>query len=114
MADWSTSQIAFEADTRSALVKPPLPLLIATGVVSCIAIALLFIDSSFGYGLTVVASLLGGYTALVDQKRSGSANYISYDSFRNILRVIRFAIVARALAHIAVLAVNASKGGGLF
>ena len=114
MADWSTSQIAFEADTRSALVKPPLPLLIATGVVSCIAIALLFIDSSFGYGLTVVASLLGGYTALVDQKRSGSANYISDDSFRNILRVIRFAIVAIALAHIAVLAVNASKGGGLF
>ena len=114
MSDWSTSQVSFEADSGNELVKPPMPLWVSTGLVSCIAIALLFVDSTIGYGLTVLASLLGGYTALVDQKRSGSANYISYDSFRNILRLIRFAIVAIAIAHIAILAVNAANGGGLF
>lgn len=114
MSDWSTSDVSFEVDPVNELQKPPMSLLIATAVTTIFALALIFFNSTAGYGLTVIASLLGGYTALVDQKRRGSSNYISYESFKNLLRVTRFSTVAIAIAHIVVLAIDAANGGGLF
>jgi hypothetical protein len=114
MSDWSTADVSFEVDPANELQKPPLALLIATAVTTIFALALIFFNSTAGYGLTVVASLLGGFTALVDQKRRGSSNYISYESFKNLLRLTRFSIVAIAVAHIVVMAIDAANGGGLF
>ncbi len=114
MSDWSTSDVSFEVDPVNEMQKPPIPLLVATAVTTIFALVLIFFNSTAGYGLTVVASLLGGYTALVDQKRRGSSNYISYESFKNLLRVTRFSIVAIAIAHIVVMAIDAANGGGLF
>ncbi len=114
MSDWSTSDVSFEVDPVNEIQKPPIPLLVATAVTTIFALVLIFFNSTAGYGLTVVASLLGGYTALVDQKRRGSSNYISYESFKNLLRVTRFSIVAIAIAHIVVMAIDAANGGGLF
>jgi predicted neutral ceramidase superfamily lipid hydrolase len=114
MSDWSTSDVSIEIDPANELQKPPMSLLIATAVTTFCSLALIFVNSTAGYGLTVLASLLGGYTALVDQKRRGSSNYISYESFKNLLRLTRFSIVAIAVAHIVVLAIDAANGGGLF
>ena len=114
MSDWSTSDVSFEVDPVNEMQKPPIPLLVATAVTTIFALVLIFFNSTAGYGLPVVASLLGGYTALVDQKRRGSSNYISYESFKNLLRVTRFSIVAIAIAHIVVMAIDAANGGGLF
>jgi predicted neutral ceramidase superfamily lipid hydrolase len=114
MSDWSTSDVSIEIDPANELQKPPMSLLIATAVTTFCSLALIFVNSTAGYGLTVLASLLGGYTALVDQKRRGSSNYISYESFKNLLRLTRFSIVAIAVAHIVVLAIDAASGGGLF
>lgn len=114
MSDWSTSDISYEVDPANELQKPPVPLLVATAVITVCSLALIFFNSTAGYGLTVLASLLGGFTALVDQKRRGSSNYISFESFKNLLRLTRFSIVAIAIAHIVVLAIDAANGGGLF
>ena len=114
MSDWSTADVSYEVDPANELQKPPLPLLIATAVTTVCSLGLIFMNSTAGYGLTVLASLLGGYTALVDQKRRGSSNYISYESFKNLLRLTRFSIVGIAIAHIVVLAIDAANGGGLF
>jgi predicted neutral ceramidase superfamily lipid hydrolase len=114
MSDWYTSDISYEVDPANELQKPPVPLLVATAVITVFSLALIFFNSTAGYGLTVLASLLGGFTALVDQKRRGSSNYISFESFKNLLRLTRFSIVAIAIAHIVVLAIDAANGGGLF
>lgn len=114
MADWSTSDVSYEVDPANELQKPPMAFLIATAVATVCSLGLIFFNSTAGYGLTVLASLLGGYTALVDQKRRGSSNYISYESFKNVLRLTRYSIVGIAIAHIVVLAIDAANGGGLF
>ena len=114
MSDWSTADVSFEVDLANELQKPPMSLLIATAVITICSLGMIFLNSTAGYGLTVLASLLGGYTALVDQKRRGSSNYISYESFKNLLRLTRFSIVGIAIAHIVVLAIDAANGGGLF
>lgn len=114
LSDWSTADVSFEVDASNELQKPPMPLLIVTAITTICSLGLIFLNSTAGYGLTVLASLLGGYTALVDQKRRGNSNYISYESFRSILRLTRFSIVGIAIAHIVVLAIDAANGGGLF
>ena len=101
MTDWMTTDTAFEADSSSTLVKPPILFLGATAAVAVASFA-------------VLASLFGGFTALQDQKRRGNSNYISLGWFRSGLRSVRFAIVAIAFAHIFALAINAANGGGLF
>jgi hypothetical protein len=114
MSDWSTADVSYEVDPVNELQKPPMAFLIATAVSTVCSLGLILFNSTAGYGLTVLASLLGGYTALVDQKRRGSSNYISYESFKNILRLTRYSIVGIAIAHIVVLAIDAANGGGLF
>lgn len=115
MSDWSNEQLVFETNDRgSSMVKPPFGLAIATWVVALISCVFLLgerSNSSFGYAFTVVASIVGGVTALTDQKRRGNSNYISYDSFRLVLISARYFVVLVAVVHIVRLAINAANGG---
>ena len=114
VTDWMTTDTAFEADSSSTLVKPPILFLGVTAAVAIVSLASFFFNNSIGYGFAVLASLVGGFTALQDQKRRGNSNYVSLGWFRSGLRGVRFAIVAIAFAHIVALAINAANGGGLF
>ena len=114
VTDWMTTDTAFEADSSSTLVKPPILFLGMTAAVAIASLAFFFFNNTIGYGFAVLASLVGGFTALQDQKKRGNSNYISLGWFRSSLRSVRFAIVAIAIAHIVALAINAANGGGLF
>jgi len=114
MADWSTSEIGFTPDEDNVMVKPPFLFLGISGAFLVASVAFLFVDSRLGYLITVLTSLLGGVTALQDQKKRGNSNYISYEWFTPLMRSVRFATLIVALAHIVRLAFDARDGGGLW
>lgn len=115
MSDWSNEHLRFESTDRdSTMVKPPFLFAIGTWVIalaSCLFLLGERSNSSFGYPLTVVASVAGGITALLDQKRRGDSNYVSFDSFRLVLISARYFVVVVAVIHIVRLAINAANGG---
>lgn len=114
MSEWQNTETAFQSDSISGLVKPPFLLVAVTCLIAIISLGLVFVSSTLGYVVAVAASLIGGLTALQDQKLRGNANYISYPSFRPLLRVVRLFTLAIAILHIVVLAIDAAKGGGFF
>ena len=109
-----SSELAYEADTSNVLINPPRLLLGATVAAAFVSFGLLFLDSTIGYGVAVFASLLGGFTTLKDLKRRGNSNYRHLDWFRPGLRIVKFIVLAIAIAHVAILANNAANGGSLF
>jgi len=114
VSEWQNTETAFQSDSVSGLVKPPFLLVALTCLIAIISLGLIFISSTIGYVVAVAASLIGGLTALQDQKLRGNANYISYPSFRPLLRVVRLFTLAIAILHIVVLAIDAANGGGFF
>lgn len=96
-----------------ALVKPPVPFLIGTLVVALVSGASFFVNSQLGYLIAVAASILGGVTALQDQKRQGNSNYVTLQWFRPSLQVVRYLILVIAIAHVGRLAILVAKGGGI-
>lgn len=115
MNDWSSNDLIFESTDRTTeLVKPPFLAVGMTGVVVLLSLLCLLGNSTLGYGVSVIASIMGGVTALIDQKKRADSNYSSYDSFRYSLSIVRFAALAAAVLHIARLAINAANGGGIF
>jgi hypothetical protein len=118
MSDWNSEQIGFESTDRSGvLVRPPFSLVAICGGIALLSALFLLgssSKSSIGYAISVVASIGGGITALIDQKRRGDSNYMGYDSFRWIMIAVRYGIVLIAVLHILRLAINAANGGSLF
>jgi len=114
VSEWQNTETAFQTDSTSELVKPPFLLVALTCLVAIISLGLVFVSSTIGYVVAVAASLFGGLTALQDQKLRGNANYISYPSFRPLLRVVRLFTLVIAILHIVVLAIDAANGGGFF
>jgi len=110
--DWGTESTADDAD-YSGLVRPPFLLLTVTFGIAVIAAALATWDSQVGYLIAVVASVAGGYTALQDQKRRGHPSYVILGWWRPALLIVRFGVLGVALVHVALLAIDASRGGGL-
>ncbi len=108
MADWMNGSVAVQP-TSSALIHPPVEFLWTTVAILILSLVALPISNALGYGLSVVASLTGGVTALLDQKRRADVNYASKDWFAPTLRVIRYAVILVAFAHIALLAISAAK-----
>lgn len=109
--DWMDSTFVFEPD-QSVLKKPPFIGLIITSLFAVIALVLVFIEPTIGYLVAVIASSVGGFTAVSDQKKQGDANYISYSWFGPALRGIRFFALATAILNIALVAKEIASGGG--
>jgi len=110
--DWGNESTAAEVDS-SGLVRPPFLLLTVTFGVAVIAAALAAWDSQVGYLVAVVASVAGGYTALQDQKRRGHPSYVIIGWWRSALLIVRFGVLGVALVHVVLLAIDASRGGGI-
>jgi len=114
MSEWTTTDLAFQSDLGRGLVKPPFIGLIATVFLGLVSLASIFFSSEIGYVIAVFASLAGGFTSLQNQKRSGNSNYVLHPTFNLGLRLLRYAILAIALVHIARLAIAAANGIGMF
>lgn len=110
--DWGNESTDVEVDA-SGLVRPPFLLLTVTFGIAAIAATLAAWSSQIGYLVAVVASIAGGYTALRDQKRRGHPSYVILGWWRPALLVVRFGVLGVALVHVALLAIDASRGGGI-
>ena len=113
MTDWQAGGIEVQVDT-AGLVKPPVALLVSTVVVAVASASSAFVNSAIGYFVAVCASILGGVTALQDQKRRGHPSYVTLNWFAPLLRIVRYLILLVTLIHVAQLAIAAAEGSGLF
>jgi hypothetical protein len=93
----------------SDLVAPPKMLLGVTAGLLVLSVLCIFLDNALGYGLTVVASIMGGVVVFADQKKKASPNYVSIGWFSPGLRIIRFAVTAVALVNIVLLAIESAR-----
>lgn len=109
------SDLAFEDfeisldSNGSDLIAPPKILLGATAGLLALSILCIFLNNVIGYGLTVVASILGGVVVFADQKKKASPNYVSIGWFSPGLKIIRYTITAVALVNIALLAIESAR-----
>jgi len=112
VTDWGTESVVVEVDS-SGLVKPPVLLLAVTLAIAVVSGVSARWDSQWGYVIAVLASITGGFTALQDQKRRGHPSYVMFGWWHPSLRAVRYAVLAVALLHVALLAIDASRGGGV-
>ncbi len=110
--DWMGSDFGVQVDTPE-LVQPPRIGVLATFIISIVSVLLAFVDARFGYLAAVIASSVGGFTAVSDQKKRADSNYVSYTWFMPALRFIRYFALIVALMNIGVLAVEVARGGSL-
>lgn len=111
--DWMGSDFGVQLDTPE-LVQPPRVGILITLVISLISLGLVFVDPRFGYLSSVVASLLGGFTAVSDQRKRANSNYESFSWFMPALRATRYFALIVAFINIAVLADEVARGGSLW
>ena len=112
MSDWQTEQISVQVDDNG-LVNPPVPFLVVTVMVALISVGSYFVNSTIGYLVAVIASILGGVTALQDQKRRAHPSYVTLSWFKPSLQGLRYLILAVTIAHVARLSILAAKGSGI-
>jgi len=112
MSDWETEQVGVQVD-GTGLVKPPVLFLGITLVVALFSAGSYFLNSAVGYLIAVVASVLGGVTALQDQRRRAHPSYVTLAWFKPSLQGVRYLILAITIAHVARLAILAAKGSGV-
>lgn len=110
--DWMGADFGVQLDSPE-LVQPPRVGVLVTLVASLISLALVFVDPRIGYLAAVIASSVGGFTAVSDQKKRADPNYESYSWFTPTLRVTRYGALIVALINIAVLAIEIARGGSL-
>ena len=108
MADWMNGSVAVQPVSTS-LIHPPMEILWSTIALLVLSIVAIPFSNAIGYGLGVVASLLGGVTALLDQKRRANVNYANKDWFSPTLRIVRYVVLTVAFTHIVLLAISAAK-----
>jgi len=112
MSDWQIEQISVQVDDNG-LVNPPIPFLVVTVMVALVSVGSYFVNSAIGYLVAVIASILGGVTALQDQKRRAHPSYVTLSWFKPSLQGVRYLILAVTIAHVARLSILAAKGSGI-
>ena len=108
--DWMGSDFGVQVDAPE-LVQPPRVGVLATFLVSLISLAFAFVDPRIGYLAAVIASSVGGFTAVSDQKKRADSNYVTFSWFMPALRVTRYFALIVALINIAVWAIEIARGG---
>ena len=112
MSDWQIEDLNVQVDDNG-LVNPPVPFLIVTVMVALVSVGSYFVNSAIGYLVAVIASILGGVTALQDQKRRAHPSYVTLSWFKPSLQGVRYLILAVTIAHVARLSILAAKGSGI-
>lgn len=112
MSDWETEQVGVQVD-GTGLVKPPISFLGVTVGIALLSAGSYFYNSAIGYLIAVLASVLGGVTALQDQRRRAHPSYVTLSWFKPSLQGVRYLILAITIAHVARLAILAAKGSGV-
>jgi hypothetical protein len=112
MTDWQIGDVEVQVDSQG-LVKPPVALLIVTAGIAFTSVASAALSSGVGYLVAVAASIMGGVTALQDQKRRGHPSYVTLQWFSPALRLARYFILVVTLFHVALLAIASAKGDGI-
>jgi len=112
MSDWQIEDLNVQVDDNG-LVNPPVPFLVVTVMVALVSVGSYFVNSAIGYLVAVIASILGGVTALQDQKRRAHPSYVTLSWFKPSLQGVRYLILAVTIAHVARLSILAAKGSGI-
>jgi hypothetical protein len=94
---------------QTTICRPPIALLSVVAVVFAAAIVMFAIDSRVGYGLCVVATILGSYVSYKDQQARSDANYLTLGWFRPLRMLLGYATTLVACAHIAILAIESAR-----
>lgn len=110
MSDLSFEDFEISVDSNgSELVLPPKPLFWATAGLLGLSVVCIFVNNTIGYGVAVIASVLGGIVVFADQKKKASSNYLSIGWFSPGVKIIRYTISIVALANIALLAIESAR-----
>lgn len=107
--DWLGSTYGVTVESPKEVRPPRIPLLI-TALVSVVGIALAFVNPRLGYLGALIASMIGGFTALTDQKRRAESNYIDFTWFLPTLRSIRLFALAVACINMVLWAIEIARG----
>lgn len=109
MSDFEFADLSVSVDRGSELTRPPTRLLfVALGFLLLSVLAFL-INSALGYGISVVASVLGSMVVFTNLQRRSDPNYVTLDWFAPIVRVVRFVIMGVAFLHILKLAIESAR-----
>jgi hypothetical protein len=109
MSDFDVAGYTVTVDESTGLVNPPVGVLILTAALVVISAVFLFVDNQIGYATAVVASIVGGFVVFFNQKRRSNPNYVTLEWFQPTLRIVRIITVLIALAHITMLAIEATR-----
>jgi hypothetical protein len=110
LSDLSFEDFEISVDSSgSELVVPPKPLFWATTGLLGLSVICIFVNNAIGYGVAVIASILGGIVVFADQKKKASSNYVSIGWFSPGVKIIRYTITVVALVNIALLAIESAR-----
>lgn len=107
--DWLGSSYGVSVDSPTE-VKPPQILLLVTALLSVVGVALALVNPRWGYLGALIASMIGGFAALTDQKRRAESNYVDFSWFLPTLRSVRLLALAVACLNIALWAIEIAQG----
>lgn len=110
--DWMGSDFGVLVDAPE-LIQPPRLGLILTAVVALVSLGMAFVNPRIGYIVAILASSLGGFTAVADQRKRADSNYVTHSWFMPALRTARYFALLVAVINISVLAVEVARGGRL-
>ena len=109
MSDFEFGDLAIAVDRDSALTHPPTRLLfVAVGLLIGSVAAFLF-NSAIGYGISVIASVVGSSVVFANLKKRSDPNYVTLDWFAPVVRLVRFLIMGVAFLHVLRLAIESAR-----
>jgi hypothetical protein len=115
MTDWMNDRFVVESGGMEYVpVKPPFALVAVTAAIGALSAVCFLFSNPAGYLAGTVASVLGGIAALVNLQRMGSANYVGFDWFVPLLRVVRYGVLGITLGHVAMWAYKVATGAPLW
>jgi len=109
MSDFEFGDLAIAVDREGALTRPPTRMLFAAVVLMAISVVALFFNSGIGYGVSVVASVVGSAVVFTNLKKRSDPNYVTLDWFGPVVRLVRFSIMGVAFLHVLRLAIESAR-----
>jgi hypothetical protein len=109
MSDFEFGEIAISVDRTTDLKRPPTSLLLITVGILLLSVLSFLISSAIGYGISVLASVVGSAVVFVNLKRRSDPNYVTLDWFAPTVRVVRLAVMLVAVLHVVRLAIASAR-----
>jgi hypothetical protein len=109
MTDWSGNDFPITPLYEAVLRRPPVVLLGTMAGAFALSIVMFAVDSKVGYGLCVVATVLGALVSNRDQSARSDPNYVTLGWFRPLKMLLSYGTTLIACAHIAILAIESAR-----